>query len=54
MSQLFESVTYLLSETDSGRLPACAAEVAFVGRSNVGKSTLLNAVCRKDAALLTS
>ncbi len=43
-------VKFLLSETDPGQLGPCAAEVTFVGRSNVGKSTLLNAVCRKDLA----
>ena len=45
-----ETAVYLLSETDPARLASCAAEVAFIGRSNVGKSTLLNAVCRRDLA----
>ena len=38
------------SEADPAKLPASAAEITFVGRSNVGKSTLLNALCRKDLA----
>lgn len=45
-----QSVEYLLSETDPARLTECAAEVAFVGRSNVGKSSLLNALCRRNVA----
>jgi GTP-binding protein len=45
-----EDVKYLLSETAPDRLGTCAAEVTFVGRSNVGKSSLLNALCRKDLA----
>jgi GTP-binding protein len=48
------SVEFLLSETDPRRLPPCAAEVTFVGRSNVGKSTLLNAVCRKTLARVSN
>ena len=54
MSQPLEDVAYLLSETDPGRLPPGAAEAAFVGRSNVGKSTLLNAVCRRDVARVSN
>ena len=45
---------YLLSETDPARLSPCAAEVTFLGRSNVGKSTLLNAVCGKAVAQVSS
>ena len=50
MASLFQDVKYLLSETSSERLRSSVAEVTFVGRSNVGKSTLLNAICRKDLA----
>jgi len=45
-----DGASFLLSESDPRRLAACGAEVAFVGRSNAGKSTLLNALCRKDLA----
>ena len=35
---------FVLSATDVRQLPTTSAEVAFVGRSNVGKSSLLNAI----------
>lgn len=35
---------FVTSATGSGQLPKSAAEVAFVGRSNVGKSSLINAL----------
>ena len=54
MPQPLDAVRFLLSETDPSRLGPCAAEVTFVGRSNVGKSTLLNAVCRKNLARVSS
>ena len=50
MPQPLATAKFLRSETDPSRLGPCAAEVTFVGRSNVGKSTLINAVCRKDLA----
>src|SRR3989338_4952297 len=54
MPQPLDAVEYLLSETDPSRLTECAAEVAFVGRSNVGKSSLLNAVCRREVARVSN
>ena len=38
---------FLGAAIDVGRLPATRAEVAFIGRSNVGKSSLLNAIADK-------
>jgi GTP-binding protein len=45
MASPLRQTRFLLSETDHRRLPACDAEVVFVGRSNVGKSSLINALC---------
>ncbi|MGZ6968269.1 MAG: ribosome biogenesis GTP-binding protein YihA/YsxC [Acidimicrobiia bacterium] len=46
---------FLLSAPDIAHLPRTRAEVAFIGRSNVGKSSLLNAVAgRKKLALVSN
>ena len=37
-----------MTETDTLKLTESDAEVAFVGRSNAGKSTLINALCQKN------
>lgn len=50
MKPILDDVKFLLSESAPERLAPSVAEVTFVGRSNVGKSTLLNAICRKDLA----
>lgn len=47
---MLDSVRFLLSETDPKKLGPAEAEVAFVGRSNSGKSTMLNALCRANLA----
>jgi GTP-binding protein len=36
-----KNTRYLISETDPLRLPSADAEIAFVGHSNVGKSSLI-------------
>jgi GTP-binding protein len=46
---------YLASATDTGQLPPPAfAEVAFAGRSNVGKSSLMNMLLRRKKLVRTS
>jgi GTP-binding protein len=47
---LFRDVRYLMSESDPHRVRPCKAEVAFVGRSNVGKSSLVNALLGRPLA----
>ncbi|MFA6092117.1 MAG: ribosome biogenesis GTP-binding protein YihA/YsxC [Elusimicrobiota bacterium] len=53
-SPVLSDVKYLLSTTEPDKLEPCAAEITFVGRSNVGKSTLLNALCRKRLACVSN
>ena len=50
MAHALDAVKFLLSDTDPSKLGPSLAEVAFVGRSNSGKSTMINALCRKDLA----
>ncbi len=45
MKDLLRRSQYLFSETQPEALKPSKSEVAFVGRSNVGKSSLLNALC---------
>ena len=44
MKNPFNNTKYLISETDPLRLPNAEGEVAFIGRSNVGKSMTLCAL----------
>jgi GTP-binding protein len=46
---------FVLSATDVADLPPTEAEIAIVGRSNVGKSSLINAVAnRKKLAMVSN
>ena len=44
---MLRQTRHLMTQTDTLKLTASDAEVAFVGRSNAGKSTLINALCQK-------
>ena len=45
---------FFISETKPELLPQSIAEVAFVGRSNVGKSSVINAICKTKNLARTS
>jgi GTP-binding protein len=47
MAQPLHDLHFLTSASDVKQLGTCHAEVAFVGRSNVGKSSLLNALAKQ-------
>ncbi|MCE1228165.1 MAG: ribosome biogenesis GTP-binding protein YihA/YsxC [Firmicutes bacterium] len=47
MAQPLRDLRFLTSASDVKQLGFCHAEVAFVGRSNVGKSSLLNALANQ-------
>ncbi|MFC4665472.1 ribosome biogenesis GTP-binding protein YihA/YsxC [Falsiporphyromonas endometrii] len=50
-----KSATFVISNTDVRKCPESSLpEYAFIGRSNVGKSSLINAITRKKQLAMTS
>ncbi len=49
------SATFVISNSDVSKCPnSSLPEYAFIGRSNVGKSSLINAICNKKKLAKTS
>lgn len=49
-----QDAQFFRAETDPAKLPISAAEIIFVGRSNVGKSSVINALCQRKNLARTS
>ena len=45
---LFSGAQFVTSVNEIQALPRFSAEVAFAGRSNAGKSSVINTLCRKN------
>ena len=54
MAQPLKDARFITSASSVNQLGTAHAEVAFVGRSNVGKSSLLNALCFQKSLAKTS
>jgi GTP-binding protein len=54
MPQPLHDLRFLTSASSAAQLGVCHAEVAFAGRSNVGKSSLLNALANQKQLARTS
>ncbi len=54
MTVKLTDTSFFISSTEPAKLPASICEVAFVGRSNVGKSSVINAVCGQKNLARTS
>lgn len=54
MALKLDNTTFFISSTEPKKLPQSVCEVAFVGRSNVGKSSIINAVCKQKNLARTS
>lgn len=48
------SLSELLSSYDTGKIIRDGVETSIVGKPNVGKSTLMNLLCRADRSIVTS
>ncbi len=53
LQEVYQQVTKILATADKGELLRSGLKVAIVGRPNVGKSSLLNAWCKSDRAIVT-
>ena len=54
MALNLSKTVFFISETKPELLPQSISEVAFVGRSNVGKSSVINAICKTKNLARTS
>jgi GTP-binding protein len=54
MTVKLTDTSFFISSTEPQKLPQSISEVAFVGRSNVGKSSVINAICNKKNLARTS